>query len=237
MPKYLPNTRFSDCWSSVGEVTFYHRAGICHWKKKAHPHFPGTPSQIHQQAIHLRALQAWRELDSFTQEQWNTFSQNVPSHRPPYRKDHHITGHNLFVSAYHGFAQLRDEHTPAPKAYEELPICTCEYSSARVKNGTDISIKLRTKLEKAIDPTRYRIATRIQLTRPGYGRQPGFLRSFTATENCIGSNCIVEVLIPNYRDIWQLDLTAYQVHMRYLLIDSQTGYRNIHKKKSFIIDL
>lgn len=84
---------------------------------------------------------------------------------------------------------------------------------------------------------RYRVAVRLQLTTPGAGRQPGYLRSFIATENCTASDCIVEVAVPGYKDIWDLDLQSYQVHMRYFLIDSETGYRNIFKKKSFLMNL
>ena len=102
MPRYKPNIRFSDCWSSVGDVTFYHRNGVCYWKKRAHPEFPGTLGQMEAQSVHLRALQAWRDLDPLTQEQWNMLALTVQSHRPPFRKDHHITGQNLFVSGYHG---------------------------------------------------------------------------------------------------------------------------------------
>jgi len=210
---------------------------VCYWKKRAHPEFPGTMSQMEQQAVHLRALQAWRELEPLVQEQWNILSLTVQSHRPPFRKDHHITGHNLFVSAYHGFSQLGNEHIPVPRAFEKLPIFTCDYHSVDVEGGTDLSIKLRTKLEGNVDPTRYRVAVRIQLTRPGAGRQPGYLRSFVASGNCTSSDCLVEIYVPNYRLIWDLDLPAYQVHMRYLMIDSETGYRNIFKKKSFLMTL
>ncbi|MBQ3819904.1 MAG: hypothetical protein II809_00395, partial [Bacteroidales bacterium] len=129
MPRYKPNIRFSDCWSSVGDVTFYHRNGVCYWKKRAHPEFPGTLGQMEAQSVHLRALQAWRDLDPLTQEQWNMLALTVQSHRPPFRKDHHITGHNLFVSGYHGFAQLDNEHVPVPRAFEDFPPLYCEFHS------------------------------------------------------------------------------------------------------------
>jgi len=237
MPRYNPNIRFSDCWSSVGDVTFYHRNGVCYWKKRAHPEFPGTLGQLEAQSVHLRALQAWRSLSPLVQEQWNMLSLTVCSHRPPFRKDHHITGHNLFVSAYHGFAQLGHEHVPSPRAFEELPVFTVDYSSASVIDGEDLSIKLRTQLERNAVPNRYRVAVRIQLTTPGSGRRPGYLRSFVAEENCTGRDCIVEVRVPGYKNIWDLDLRTYQVHMRYFLIDAETGYRNIFRKKSFLMEL
>ena len=236
MPKYNPNTRFSDCWSSVGEVTFYHRDGVCYWKKRAHPEFPGTMGQMEAQSVHLRALQAWRTLSPAVQEQWNTLSVEVPSHRPPFRKDHHITGHNLFVSAYHGFAQLGNEHIPVPQAFDSFPVFTCEYSSSLVM-GEDLLLRFRVRLYDNVVPSRYRLAVRLQLTRPGAGRQPGYLRSFIAQENCTSSDCIVDVIIPGFKDIWDLDLDSYQVHCRHLLLDAITGYRCNFKKSSFLMDL
>lgn len=235
MPLYLPNSRFSDCWSSAGEVTFYHRDGVCYWKKRAHPEFPGTLSQMEAQSVHLRALQAWRELEPSTQEEWRSYAVGVQSHRPPFKADHHISGHNLFVSAYHGFAQLGEEHVPMPTKYKDFPVVFCEFASVDVEDNDNLSIKLRTKLDGNVDPTRYRVAVRIQLTKPGAGRQPGYLRSFVASGNCVRSDGLVEVFVPNYRDVWSLDLDEYQVHMRYLLIDSKTGYRCLYKKSSFCI--
>ena len=237
MPRYKPNIRFSDCWSSVGDVTFYHRGGVCYWKKRAHPSFPGTPSQLEVQSVHLRALRAWRTLDPLTQEQWNMLALTVQSHRPPFRRDHHITGHNLFVSGYHGFAQLGSEHVPVPRAFEDFPSVLCDFHSASVSEGAVLSLCLRVRLDGCTNPSRYRLAVRIQLTTPGAGRRPGYLRSFVAERNCSGDDGIAEVHIPGYKDIWGLDLTEYQVHMRYFLIDSETGYRNIYRKKSFPIHL
>lgn len=71
--------------------------------------------QMEAQSVHLRALQAWRTLTPAVQELWNSLAVVVPSHRPPFKKDHHITGHNLFVSAYHGFSQLGNEHILSPE--------------------------------------------------------------------------------------------------------------------------
>lgn len=199
--------------------------------------YPGTLYQQEGAEIHHRALLAWQSLSPSIQEEWNRLAMPVQSHRPPFINDHHISGYNLFVSAYHGFAQLGDEHMSEPQAYEDFPIVNCDFSSASVVEGDNLSIKLRTKLDGNADPTRYRLAVRIQLTKPGAGRQPGYLRSFIATKNCTTSGGIVEVSVPNYRDIWKLDLEEYQVHMRYLLIDSKTGYRCNYQRASFTIDL
>ena len=237
MPRYYPNTRFSDCWSSVGNVTFYHRDGVCYFRKRAICTFGGSAGQVAVSDVHHRALAAWRELSHDVQLQWNAIAASVRPHRPPFDGSAHITGHNLFVSAYHGFAQLGNEHIPVPQAYEEFPVFVCEYDSAAVENGTDLRLNLRVRFKGNVNPARYRLAVRIQLTRPGAGRQPGYLRSFIASGNCTAEDCLAEIFIPGYRDIWNLDLESYQVHLRYFLIDSKTGYRNIFKRKSFLIDI
>ncbi len=237
MPRYLPNTRFSDCWASAGDVTFYHRDGKCYWKKRAHPEFPGTLAQMEAQSIHLRALQTWRELSSSVQELWNTYALTVQSHRPPFRADHHITGHNLFVSAYYGFAQLGEEHVPTPCPFESFPVFWAEYSGVEVVESSNLMLRLHVTLGGTEDPDRYRVMTRLQLTSPGRGRQPGYLRSHIAIDNCQSADGIIEVYVPDYKLTWDLDLPAYQVHMRYLLIDSETGYRCNFKKSSFLMNL
>ncbi|MBO7112892.1 MAG: hypothetical protein J6V75_02985, partial [Bacteroidaceae bacterium] len=126
MPKFTPNAIIKDCWSSIGNITFYHRNGQCFWKRKARPVFRGTPAQLDQQQVHLRAISAWQHLDHSVQLQWNHYAKSVPSHRPPYDEHHHISGFNLFVSAYHGFAQLGNEHVPTPQPYPEFPSAALE---------------------------------------------------------------------------------------------------------------
>lgn len=104
--------------------------------------FPGTPGQLHQLNIHRRALAAWRTIPLEEQHQWNAYAKDVPSHRSPYDNSHHITGHNLFVSAYHGFAQLGSEHVPVPMPYPDLPVATVKSVTATVVNGTDMQLYL-----------------------------------------------------------------------------------------------
>ena len=237
MPRYVPNKVITDCWSSAGNVTFFHIDGECYWKSRACPEFPGTAAQRANADLHKRALEAWQNLNGDVQEQWNEMARPVVSHRPPFDGTGHITGHNLFVSAYHGFAQLGDEHIPDPVAYEEFPVMWMGLDSADEVEAGTLRMKLRTKLEGNVDPTRYRLHVRMQLTRPGMGRNGGKMRAFIAEANCTSSDCIVTVLVPDYKRIWDLDLSTYQVHCRYLLIDTRTGYRNIFKKKSFLMNI
>ena len=84
---------------------------------------------------------------------------------------------------------------------------------------------------------RYWLLTKLQFAEPGAGRNGGYLRNFLAAAPCSGTDCIVDVPVPGYKDVWDLDLPAYQVHCRYLLLDSQTGYRSNYQKLSFQISV
>ncbi len=236
MPKYMPNSRFSDCWSSVGEVTFFHRNGVCFWRKRAHPVFPGTMSQMEHQAIHLRALGAWRGLAADMQNQWNSLSVPVHSHRPPFRKDHHISGYNLFVSAYHGFAQIGDEHIPEPMPRRAFPPFSVKLAGCEAVEGV-LVLRFRVSMPQESEPTRYRLHTKIQLTAPGAGKRPGYMRVFVADENCGGNGSIAEVRVPDYKTVWGLDLSSYTMHCRFCLIDTVTGYRNDSISGKFAVNL
>lgn len=227
MPKYIPNSRFSDCWASVGNITFYHRNGQCYFRKKSVCKFSRTKGQIAVSEIHRRALAAWRTLDSDVQRRWNEWAKVVPSHRPPFDGTSHITGHNLFVSAYHGFAQLGNEHIPIPKEWMPFPLTSLEIDS--VTSGLQGSLNLSFKV-KSIQTiqNRYRLLIKLQLTMPGAGKRPGCMRTFLAEENCTSDESVVTVHIPDYVSIWGLDLNRYQFHCRYTLIDTETGYRGTY---------
>ncbi len=237
MPKYIPNSRFSDCWASVGDITFYHRNGQCSFRKKSVCRFPQTAGQIAVSEIHRRALAAWRTLDHDVQLRWNEYAKVVPSHRPPFDGTSHITGHNLFVSAYHGFAQLGNEHIPIPKEWRPFPIVHIEFVSAvDADDGGTLRISFKVLMEDGCDAGRYRLHLKMQLTSPGSGVRPGLMRTFIAEEN-FESNADGEasVLVEDYKAIWRLSLLEYQVHCRYSLIDTVTGYRNNHRKMSFLM--
>lgn len=237
MPKYLPNTRFSDCWGSAGEVTFYHRNGVCFWRKRACPVFPGTLLQMEHQSVHLRALDAWRKVPHDVQLQWNEYAKDVVSHRPPFDGSSRVTGHNLFVSAYHGFAQLGMERVPEPRGFEDFPVFDASSASAEVLDDGMMRISLRVKLGDCEVFSRYRVAVRLQLASVGGGKRPGLMRSFTAVENCQDRESDAVFLIHDYRDVWDLDLQEYTVHVRYFLIDTLTGYRVRYQSKSFRISI
>lgn len=237
MPKYLPNTRFSDCWGSAGDVTFYHRDGVCYWRKRACPVFPGTMLQMEHQTVHLRALEAWRNISEEDRLLWNEYAKDVVSHKPPFDGSSRMTGHNLFVSAYHGFAQLGEERVPSPMPFEDFPVFDVSSASAEVLDGGLMQMSLRVKLFDCRAFSRYRLAVRIQLAPMGAGVRPGLMRSYVALENCQDQESEVVFVIPDYMDVWNLDLKEYTVHVRYFLIDTLTGYRVRYKSKSFQISI
>jgi hypothetical protein len=83
--------------------------------------------------------------------------------------------------------------------------------------------------------SRYRVLGKIQLETPGYGRNPGKMRNFLSVSVPTGSVSDIVFLIHDYRSIWGLDLEAYQLHMRYILLDTVTGYRSQYHSLSTLV--
>ena len=218
MPKFKPTVLIQDCWSSIGDITFYHRNGQCFWKRKPNPRFPGTQAQLDQQLVHHRAIVAWQHLEHSVQLQWNEYAKVVPSHRPPYNEHHHISGFNLFVSAYHGFAQLGREHVPAPQPFPQFPPSALELLGieAGFTPGT-LSLRCRLHLTGTDNPARWHVSARIQLASSGVGSNPGKMRSCMGIKTS-NNEVLFTVSKPN--------LQEYTAHIRYRFIDSITGYRN-----------
>lgn len=237
MARFVPSVLISDCWGSMGDLTFFHIDGRCYVKNKSKCEFPGTAGQMLQVDVHKRALAAWRTVPHQTQLIWNEYGKGALSHRPPFDGTTHISGYNLFVSAYHGFAALGNEHKPDPQPYTPFPVYAAEFASSAVVDSVNLRLRFNVRFEDCPSPERYRLLLKVQLTKPGGGKNPGLMRNFLALEPCSAGDSIVDFLIPDYRNIWGLDLPAYQVHCRYLLLDSETGYRNIYTPLSFPISV
>jgi hypothetical protein len=221
----------------MGDLTFYHVNGRCYYKNKSKCNFPGTAGQNEQLDVHRRALAAWRTLDHSVQLIWNSLAEPVISHQPPFDNTAHISGHNLFVSAYHGFYTLGDEHVPTPQPWEKFPVYAVEFLSCDRPTPDDLRLHFNVAFENCERPDRYRLLFKLQLTKSGGGKNKGKMRNFLSVAPCSAGDSTVDLLIPDYRAIWDLDLPAYQVHCWYLLLDRQTGYRNIHTTLSFPISL
>ena len=222
MPKYHPNTRFTDCWASVGNITFYHRDGQCYFRTKAKPVFPGTSHQQVQLSIHKRARKAWRNISHEEQLEWNALATQVKSKRPPYDHKTSISGYNLFVSAYHGYASIGDEKIPEPKPMPDFPTLSLKLISSTVVGKT---LQVKFKIENLhASLHNFTIASRIQLVNLGAGTNPGKMRNHQAelTDNI----ATFTIPLPNQ------DHNSYTLHMRYFIIDRTTGYRSMQTRQS-----
>ena len=221
MPKYIPNSRFTDCCASVGNITFYHRDGECFFRTKAKPVFPGTAGQQVQLSIHQRGLQEWRNLSHDEQLEWNALARTVRSKRPPFNTSSHISGYNLFMSAYHGLACIGDERIPEPQPIPDFPVIHLKHSSSIVINESDMQISFR--ITDAPIPETMRIIGKLQLTAPGYSAHRGKFRNHIGAVTSTGH---VTFTVPDFKTICGVELQEYQVHMRYFLIDADSGHRS-----------
>ena len=220
MTKYHPNSRFSDCYSSVGNITFYHRNGECYYKAKPNPTFPGTPSQIDQLCVHRRAIRAWGELTHETQLQWNTLAKNVKSKRPPFNANTHISGYNLFVSAYHGLAATGQESTPIPAPIPSFPQIHLEYKTSTLKNGTDLQITF--EADTTIDTfNNYTLIGKLQITKPGYRPNTGKYRNYIPTIIQSGNKTHFTFTLSNQNE----DKSIISIHLKHFLVHTSLGYR------------
>ena len=186
-----------------------------------------------QSALHHRALEAWRCQPQEVQDLWNEYARSVPSQRMPYDPGTSISGYNLFVSAYHGFAQLGNEHVPVPQQKGSFPVFHLEFASASSVDSANLLLKFTSISSEERNSSRYRCLLKLQLERPGYGKNPGMMRNFLAVSGPSGNGAEVTFLIKDYRRVWGYDLPEFQAHCKYLLLDTETGFRCRCKEKSF----
>ena len=237
MPKYIPSMPFEDCYGSVGDHTFYHRHGKCYYRRRSAPVFPGTMLQMEHQVVHLRALAAWRELPWDTQRLWNKYARPVISHKPPFDNKAHISGQNLFVSAYHGFARLGQEHVPEPQPWAGFPPYALQGVCGVMMEEDVLLLDFNVWMDENVEDDRYQILARIQLAKPGGGLNPGKMRTLLALVPCQAGESVTGFGLIDYIQRWHLDLPAYTVHIRHVLLDRLTGYRSQYIQNSFDIIL
>lgn len=221
MTQLRPSFLISDAYGSAGDITAYHRGGKCFLRKRISSTTSGPGPIRTASAVHLRALQAWRMLSHEEQLRWADYSRDVEPHRPPFDHLARISGNNLFISAYHGFATLGREHIPTPAPFDPFPPFLVRILGSEVVGNT---LCIHWKLETSDNTGRYRLLTKIQLTAPGGGCNPGKMRNFLAEGTA--NDPAVTTRIPDYISIWGLDLDSYQVHARCILLDTLTGYRS-----------
>lgn len=203
-------------------MTYYHRNGVCYFRSKAYSEFAGTAEQLEQKGLHQRAIKAWKDLSSKEQNRWRRYADGVAAHRPPYGDGNSISGYNLFVSAYHGFAQLGDERVPVPRRFEGFPIFSMDFVGAEAVSLFDVELRFRLTLCGTDKFSRYRVLGKIQITEPGAGCHPGLMRNYLSQSVPDGSCSEIVFTMPRDR----MDLETFQIHVRYLLLDTVTGYRS-----------
>lgn len=236
MPRYYPNTRFSDCWSSVGDITFYHRDGICYFKSKPKGNYAGTAGQLSNLELHRRAIASWRNLLEKEHSAWNHYARRVASHRPPFSDGNHISGYNLFVSAYHGHAQLGNEHIPQPKPFRPFPVFSVDFISGELQSDGLVKLNFRLTLQDNEDASRFRVLFKVQIVKPGEGKNPGLMRNFLSNDIPFGSLSKISVNLPLPSDSLSPNPEMFGLHIRYLLIDSETGYRSQYQSLSTLFE-
>ena len=193
--------------------------------------------QMEHKVVHLRALAAWRELPWDTQKLWNKYARPVISHKPPFDNKAHISGQNLFVSAYHGFARLGNEHVPQPMHWEGFPPYALQgVSGVMVEEGV-LLLDFKVWMDEYAEDDRYQILARIQLVKQGRGFNAGKMRTFLALVPCRAGESITGFGLVNYIDVWGLDLQEYTVHIRHVLLDRKSGFRSQYIQNSFDIIL
>lgn len=231
MPLFKPSILLSDAYGSAGEVTFYHRNGRCYTRRRVKPQYPGTPAQLEHLAIHRRAMAAWASLVSEVQRLWNSYETTAESHRPPYDHKSHISGNNLFISAYHGFALMGDELTPVAHPFLMPPPFLVTFDRASVDAGT-LRLTVDAHVSQYDQPERYRLYTRLRLTDPGRGYGVKGMRWFLAEGNCSQQ---MSIITPEYTEIWNLSGERFQIQAMCILLDSETGFRSQYQRTMAVI--
>ena len=123
-----------------------------------------------------------------------------------------ISGYNLFVSAYHGFAQQGNEHIPVPQPFPEFPSAALEVLEI-IPGAETATIRCRLTLTDTVHPERWHLSARIQLTAPGVGCDPGKMRSCMGIRTN-GNEFVFSVPNPGIENC--------QAHIRYRLMRRRT---------------
>ena len=125
---------------------------------------------------------------------------------------------------------------------------------AETVNTSDLRIALNLSMSIADNPTRYALLCKVQLTEAGKGCNPGRMRNFLAEDVTdtvpvvMSSETMPElsktvevrkvaVTIPDYRTFLGTVPGSYSIHIRYMLIDRDTGYRSRYQKLSAVIGM
>ena len=237
MIESFPNILVSDVYGSAGGVTAVHKDGKVCLRRKSSAKYPGTPAQLEHLAVHRRALAAWRGLVHDVQLVWNGYAQEVEPHRPPFDSKAWISGQNLFVSAYHGFATLGDEHVPVPCRFEGFPGFAVSGIDA-VEVDDLLTMRLSVAGLDGVDGSRYWLYGQVQVVYAGCGTSSRLKwKSVLSRGACAGG--VAEMRIDQWREVWPFigKEERFTLHIRLVLLDAVNGYRSQKWKGNFIVEL
>jgi len=237
MIESFPNILVSDVYGSAGGVTAVHKDGKVCLRRKSSARYPGTAAQLEHLAVHRRALAAWRSLAHEVQLVWNGYAQEVEPHRPPFDGKAWISGQNLFVSAYHGFATLGDEHIPVPCRFEGFPGFAVSGIDA-VEVDDVLTMRLSVAGLDGLDTERYWLYGQVQVVYVGCGTSSRLKwKSVLSRGACAGG--VADMKIAQWREVWPFigNDKKFSLHMRLVLLDAETGYRSQKWKGNFIVEL
>ena len=176
-------------------------------------------------------MAAWASLDRNTQLKWIEYETTAEPHRPPFDHKAHISGNNLFVSAYHGFALMGNEHTPEPQPFQ-MPPFVVTFDRAVVENDV-LKLTVDAHVSPDGNPGRYRLYSRLRLTSPGKGYGVRGVKGYLAAGDCSGQ---LTITIPRYTEIWNLTEERFQIQAMSILLDSETGFRSQYQRTTAIIE-
>lgn len=138
-------------------------------------------------------------------------------------------GHNLFVSAYHGFYTLGDEHMPTPLPFVPFPGFSVEIIGAEHIGSGQLALRVRMTIYGSHTPMRYALLGKIQFSKPGYSYRANRFRNCLATEIDAAATFDGRIKSQTRELVFCVaapERMPAQLHIRYLLIDRETGYRS-----------
>lgn len=95
----------------------------------------------------------------------------------------------------------------------------------------DMKLRFRLTMCGADEPLRYRVLGKIQIESPGIGRNLGKMRNYLSESIPTGAVSEIVFNVPRKR----FDIDMFQLHLRYLLIDSKSGYRSQYHLLSTLV--
>ena len=128
------------------------------------------------------------------------------------------------MSTYHGLACIGEERVPHPQPLPDFPVIHLEFDSSVVINEIDLQIFFRITGDAVLE--NMRILGKIHLTAIGFKSHQGKFRNYIGA---ITDTQLVSFILPDFKAVSGLDLQEYQVHLKYFLIDSDSGHRSKEK--------